>query len=1420
MKKKKHLVKRLLSAALTFAMVVGTISGNGIMAKATGNDPEFKAVTEDWTLDSDYVGPVRVNGSNVTIDLNGHSITGNGETSTIIIINGCTLTLKDTVGEGIVTGGGGDVGGGIQVSNEATLHMQGGEISGNTATNAGGVAVGIGATFDMTGGVICNNTATNGGGVYSSGTFHMSGGEISGNIALDSGVGGGVVAQSGSFTVSGTSQIVNNIAHYGGGVYNSTEMIVNGGEINENTAYGSGGGIYNTRDGSLSVNGGTIDNNNAGNWAGGGVFNAGILDVSDGSISNNTARTEGGAIYSYDTLTISGGHISNNTSGMKGFAGICAQNGTFTLSGNPVIEENKHNGSEEDICLYPGVIITVPGALTMTNTMSLRRTDSNGNNSWTGVIAQGSGEYSLTAEDAAKFVATTPDRIVKYVDNKAQMNERYHVFYDANGGTGTVPTDDTWYESGDTVTVKETSGVTPNFGWSRNIYGSGETYNENETFAITSNTTLYAKRVDGIVESTSMLERYIHSPGTLPLSEDHIYIKGVSGTHNDVSGSIVLRITATGSYWNLYFKGNDEVQIYRGVPYPPIGVYFDSGSGTSEDPYVTAWNYNRENGTELSEFHPGDRINGVDVDAKTSTGITFLAASDKWVKFSGDDNYYPLSATESTTFTGLTADTQVYVYGNYNIVYDGNGNTGGSTSNSESLPAGSDGTIAENGFVKELSRFKSWNTKADGSGIRYYPGDHIVSDESVTLYAQWELYQYKITYDGNGNDSGSTDTMVTEIGTVAEVAANGFGKSSYKFSGWNTKADGSGESYATGDPISSDSNLTLYAQWVPSNETYTLSVPETVTISNGWNNTDGVSISSGNDEFPSGNKLVVTAESANGWKITKDETEISYGVKAAENGSNTTSWEFTKEDVNNGKTYPLGIQITVPDDLAYGIYSDTITFKGEFVSTKPQYLNELVQYNYNGEMNFWALYGFEQIWNYGYCGKPIDAELAKSIARYKKSETGQNCIVFYGEEDGYYGLFARSDGGLGRIGTYDYWEPDNLGLDGEWCDVYAYGIPSTAVGAAAEPFTTEVKTLGTMTVTHKVAEPATVAEAPVAVEDLAYTGDELTLITAGSTTEGTMQYTLGTDDSTVPVSGWSENLPEGVNAGTYYVWYKVIGDENHYDSTPDSVTVTVNKKDVTVDGITASDKSYDGNTTATLDTSNAMFTGKLDGDTLTVTGTGTFDNANVGENKTITISDLTLGGESVGNYQLAAEGQQTSTTASITPNTLNIVATEYTGTYDGQAHSISVTTEETGVTITYAESEEGTYSQTNPVYTEAGTHTVYYKAEKTGSTTVSGSKNVTINQKAVTVSGITAGDKIYDGSTEATLVTTAVILTGKLDGDTLTVTGTGTFDNANVGENKTVTISDLRLDGTGKDNYVLATEGVKHQTEANSNCIL
>ena len=73
---------------------------------------------------------------------------------------------------------------------------------------------------------------------------------------------------------------------------------------------------------------------------------------------------------------------------------------------------------------------------------------------------------------------------------------------------------------------------------------------------------------------------------------------------------------------------------------------------------------------------------------------------------------------------------------------------------------------------------------------------------------------YTVTYDGNSADSGkTTDTNTYTPGTMATVKENGYTRDDYTFTGWNTKADGSGKSYAEGASIKMLSNVVLYAQW-------------------------------------------------------------------------------------------------------------------------------------------------------------------------------------------------------------------------------------------------------------------------------------------------------------------------------------------------------------------------------------------------------------------------------------------------------------------------------------------------------------------------------------------------------------------------------------------------------------------------------
>ena len=93
---------------------------------------------------------------------------------------------------------------------------------------------------------------------------------------------------------------------------------------------------------------------------------------------------------------------------------------------------------------------------------------------------------------------------------------------------------------------------------------------------------------------------------------------------------------------------------------------------------------------------------------------------------------------------------------------------------------------------------------------------------------------------------------------------------------------------------------------------------------------------------------------------------------------------------------------------------------------------------------------------------------------------------------------------------------------------------------------------------------------PTAKENLVYTGEEQALITAGKADGGTMQYCL-TQDGT-----YSENVPTGKNAGSYTVWYKVIGDDNHNNTAPASVNVTIARQPVDVPKADATVFTYDG----------------------------------------------------------------------------------------------------------------------------------------------------------------------------------------------------------------------------------------------------
>ena len=167
-------------------------------------------------------------------------------------------------------------------------------------------------------------------------------------------------------------------------------------------------------------------------------------------------------------------------------------------------------------------------------------------------------------------------------------------------------------------------------------------------------------------------------------------------------------------------------------------------------------------------------------------------------------------------------DTDVVISKNYTITYDANGGTEGPENQKKKWNV--DTVISSKKPTQKGYVFEGWNTEADGSGDDYFPGDDYTENEDLTLYAQWMPIKYTVTYDGNGSTSGSMLTQTFTYGTSYNLAANGFVRSGYHFTEWNTKADGSGTSYANKQSVknlasTNGAKVILYAQWVKDNYT-------------------------------------------------------------------------------------------------------------------------------------------------------------------------------------------------------------------------------------------------------------------------------------------------------------------------------------------------------------------------------------------------------------------------------------------------------------------------------------------------------------------------------------------------------------------------------------------------------------------------
>ena len=172
----------------------------------------------------------------------------------------------------------------------------------------------------------------------------------------------------------------------------------------------------------------------------------------------------------------------------------------------------------------------------------------------------------------------------------------------------------------------------------------------------------------------------------------------------------------------------------------------------------------------------------------------------------------------TTVPKGSTGTTTLYAkwkVNKYNIAFKGNGSTSGSMKKMSNCKYGKKYTLRANAFKRKGYTFTGWNTKADGSGIAYDDKTSVKNltsknGKTVTLYAQWKIKKYDITYKLNGGKNNSVNpkryTIKNATTTLKEPSKEG-----YKFVGWYsdkkcTKQVKSIKKGTTG-------NKKLYAKW-------------------------------------------------------------------------------------------------------------------------------------------------------------------------------------------------------------------------------------------------------------------------------------------------------------------------------------------------------------------------------------------------------------------------------------------------------------------------------------------------------------------------------------------------------------------------------------------------------------------------------
>lgn len=750
-------------------------------------------------------------------------------------------------------------GGGVFILS-GSMTMHGGEISGNEAGSGGGGVCIRSGQFNMYNGLITGNstnTTSNGyhqgGGIhlgapsqgsdFGNAKFYMSGGTISNNSVQSNG-GGIFMSFQSSATIEKDAKIIGNTAETGAGIAvygykgklgkdGKSVLTTNGGIIKGNHAeiYGGGIGAYGYFD--VSVSGAKITDNTAGRGGGIGTGYSNTicsLEVKDSEICRNEVTGNGGGILSgsersYNeklTAIISGCQITDNHAGAEG-GGIytCADtviegctisdnesnsSGGGIYSDGPVriskstIERNKVQGTAGDVSYRSGggVYLKQSGAVVSECQINSNETKGNGG----GIIVNGAVvEKCIVTENQASENGGGIFGEGNIADTKIDKNS-------AKNGGGI------YYGKAQYGSVKDTSyKVTGG-----SIFENQAAKNGGGIY-LSGNLKVTVSGTQIIKNKAKMFGGGIHTVGN-----NHFkYEIGEGGmlcnNKADESGDDVSSVQ----------ESKNSVKPVIELPTVPKGE--------------NAWILDDCNHT-INGWYQDGRISDISTNGKEKRWHVHLSDAETAEalhaqEFTGTDTPYQdeflaLKAAHNTMDISVIIN-RVYTYSldDANVpVENPKALKKSIESSSATIETGAYTKYAVNEVTKEFSlnpeKIKVTNKAGDAVAFTVAGNDVLFSTEADEIYhveLVYELaeYNYTLQYEPNADGDEVKALPQTQVegptvdtAKVMKVSGNEPTREGFRFTGWNTKADGSGTDYAKDGSLTLDKEHReeiLYAQW-------------------------------------------------------------------------------------------------------------------------------------------------------------------------------------------------------------------------------------------------------------------------------------------------------------------------------------------------------------------------------------------------------------------------------------------------------------------------------------------------------------------------------------------------------------------------------------------------------------------------------